>query len=84
MTKLKLKPQLKPVVDALSKLQEDTTIPKNIRNKIQEIIASLNKEVEPSIKVNKALDELEEIADDSNIQPYTRTEVWNIISMLEI
>lgn len=84
MTRLKLKTELKPVLDALSEIQEDITVPKNIRNKVREIIDSLNKETEQSIKINKALDELEKIADDANIQPYTRTQVWNIISLLEI
>jgi len=26
---------------------------------------------------------LDEVSDDNNIQPYTRTQIWNIASMLE-
>jgi len=35
------------------------------------------------IRINKALHELEEIADDINLQPFTRTQLWNIVSILE-
>ena len=43
----------------------------------------LNGETETQIKVSKALNELEEIADDVNLKSYTRTQVWNVVSALE-
>ncbi|MBU0461926.1 MAG: UPF0147 family protein, partial [Nanoarchaeota archaeon] len=39
---------------------------------------------ELSIRINKALSELDEISDDTNLQAYTRTQIWNIASMLEM
>jgi len=82
MTVLKIDPQLSAIICALSELGEDSTIPKNIRIKVIDIINVLSDETEISIRVNKVLDELEEIANDANIQPYTRTQVWNVISLL--
>jgi len=67
----------------LEELREDTTVPKNVRLKIEKIMQVLNGKTEKSIKVSKALNELEEIADDVNLQSYTRTQVWNVISALE-
>ena len=67
----------------LSELKEDLTVPKNVRLKIEKIIQMLNEKTEMQIKISKALNELEEIADDVNLQSYTRTQVWNIISVLE-
>jgi len=43
----------------------------------------LNGKTDLSIRINKALNELDEIADDTNIQSYTRTQIWNIVSLLE-
>ena len=83
MTTLKLEPDLKPVIDALSELEQDVTVPRNIRSRIGSIIVSLNGSMETPLKINKALDGLEEITDDANIQPYTRTQLWNVISILE-
>lgn len=72
------------VVSVLSELLEDSTVPKNVKSKIQEIIGSLNdNKTDLSLRINKALNVLDEISDDNNIQPYTRTQIWNIASLLE-
>ena len=69
--------------ETLNELKEDITVPKNVRSKIEKIVEVLNDNTEKDIKVSKALNELEEIADDVNLQSYTRTQVWNVISALE-
>lgn len=75
--------KLMPVIKVLSELGEDLTVPKNIRLKIEGTINALNENAELSIRVNKALHELDEISNDSNIQSYTRTQIWSVVSMLE-
>ena len=67
----------------LNELKDDVTVPKNVRLKIENVLEMLNGKIEKDIKVSKALNELEEIADDVNLQSYTRTQVWNVISALE-
>ena len=74
---------LDDIEPVLSELKDDTTVPKNVRLKIEKVRALINDKTEMQIKVSKALNELEEIADDVNLQSYTRTQVWNIISVLE-
>ncbi len=71
------------IIDVLSELKEDLTVPRNVRTRIGNVINSLKEETEVSIKVSKALSELEEIADDVNLQSYTRTQMWNVVSELE-
>ena len=71
------------VVATLCELKEDITVPKNVRLKVEKVMKLLNEETEIDIKVSKALNELEEIADDVNLQSYTRSQVWNVISALE-
>lgn len=68
---------------ALEELRDDTTVPKNVRLKIEKVIEVLNNKMERSIKVSKVLNELEDVADDVNLQSYSRTQVWNVISVLE-
>ncbi len=67
----------------LNELKEDLTVPKNVRTKVEKVIEILNDKAEMPIKVSKALNELEEVADDVNLQSYTRTQIWNVISALE-
>ena len=75
--------QINSIIDNLKELYQDITVPKNIKTKVQNIIKLLEENSELSIKVNKALQELDDISDDPNLQPYTRTQIWNIVSFLE-
>lgn len=76
--------EIENVLEAIGELQADSSMPKNIKAKL-ELVTSLLKEKngDKLIMINKALDELEELSNDSNVQPYTRTQLWNLISMLE-
>ncbi len=75
---------LNGIIEAMSDLQEDNTLPKNIKSKLQTIGEMLKQETEDQrMVINKALDQLSELSEDVNIQPYTRTQLWNIVSMLE-
>ena len=67
----------------LNELKEDAAVPKNVKLKIEKVIGILKKNSEVTIKVSKALNELEEVADDVNLQSYTRMQVLNVISALE-
>ncbi len=71
------------IVEYLTELHNDNTVPRNVKGRIDVIIKSLRDDTELSLKVNKALNILDEISDDNNIQAYTRTQIWNIASMLE-
>ena len=68
---------------ALQELQTDSSIPKNVKSKIESIISILNSGCEIPIMLNKALNDFDEIVSDINLQPHTRTQIWNIVSILE-
>jgi uncharacterized protein (UPF0147 family) len=75
--------ELKPVIEALKELEEDSGIPRNVRNKAREMIDTLSNEKEDfNLRVSKVLEELEELSNDVNLQAFTRTLLWDIISML--
>ncbi len=74
---------LKQVVEALTEIQEDNTVPRNIKERIKNVRFILDEDTEMSIKINKSLHELEEISEDTNILPFTRTQIINISSLLE-
>lgn len=75
---------MQEVIDLLNDLKEDNTIPKNIKVKLDEIAGILKQGEELSIKVNKALNELDEINNDANLEAYTRSQIWGITSKLEL
>lgn len=71
------------VINSLNEIGADASVPKNVRTKIEAIIGTLKEDTELPIKVNKALNELDELVSDVNLQAYTRTQIWNIMSVLE-
>ena len=84
MVAMVTKEELGTVLEAISDIQQDSTVPKNIKKKLEGVSTMLQtEEGSAAIHINKALDELGEISDDINIQPYTRTQIWNIVSILE-
>lgn len=76
--------KLQQVIDALNEMLSDSTVPKNVKNRIGSTITILKEDSEMSIRINKALNQLDELTDDTNIESYTRTQLWNIVSMLEM
>ncbi len=71
------------MINLLEELQEDSTVPRNVKDSLQFCSAALQEEGEVSLKVDKVRHALEAISDDSNLQSYTRTQIWNISSLLE-
>ncbi|HIG97438.1 MAG TPA: hypothetical protein HA230_03790 [Candidatus Aenigmarchaeota archaeon] len=68
----------------LDEINDDRTVPRNIRNMVQEAKDNLNGKQELAVRINAAISLLDEVSNDSNIPTYTRTQIWNIVSMLEV
>lgn len=79
-----MKRQLQNVIDLLQQMLEENIVPKNVRARIDKTIILLQKDEEQKIKVSRAMHELEEISNDTNMQSDTRTQIFNIISVLEV
>ena len=72
------------VIESLSQIQQDVSVPKNVRSKMENAIKALQDEAQNiKVKVDKSLQELECLDEDPNIPVYTRTQIWNIVSLLE-
>jgi len=77
--------KLEPIIKQLNDIIDDRTVPRNIRAAVEEAKKNLeDKEKEWDVKISTAVSILDEITNDPNIPSYTRTQVWNIVSMLEI
>ena len=75
---------MEALIEELTEILEDTTIPKNVRLKIESAILALqDKEIEESLRANKALQELDDLAENPNIPSYIRPQLWNVVSQLE-
>ncbi|MBS3054683.1 MAG: UPF0147 family protein [Candidatus Aenigmarchaeota archaeon] len=69
----------------LDEIAADRTVPKNIRSAMEQAKASLaDVKQEMAVRINGAISILDEVANDPNIPVYSRTQIWNIVSMLEV
>ena len=73
------------VIAMLREVEGDSCVPKNVKSKISSTIKELEtSKEEESIKVSRALHAMEELTEDNNMQSDTRTQLFNIVSTLEI
>lgn len=74
----------KEVIEILNTINGDSTVPKNIKLKIREVEVILKNGTENiALQINKVLQELDDLSENNNIPDYTRTQLWNIASLLE-
>ena len=72
------------IFSVFSQLDEDQTVPKNVKLKLKDTITILQEDnKDMAFRVDKALEWLDELCEDSNIPNYTKTQLWNLVSLLE-
>jgi len=72
------------VIPLIQQIANDRTVPRNIRAKCEESVRILqNDKDDLAIRVNTVISYMDEVSNDPNIPMYTRTQVWNIVSILE-
>ena len=81
---MEFQPPFTEVIEAINELKGDNTVPKNVKAKLDNVVILLNEKGEDSIKISRVLHEIEEISEDSNMQSYTRTQIFNVLSLLEM
>jgi len=71
------------VIPLIEQIVNDRTVPRNIRAKCQESIEILKDGGDVAIRINSVISNMDEVSNDPNIPMYTRTQIWNIVSILE-
>jgi len=78
------KDAIQEIMENLSNMECDQTIPKNIRSKIKETMGILvDDNINISLRVDRSIEGIGLLADDPNLQPYVRMQLWSIVSQLE-
>ncbi len=76
--------KLKQIAEIMTRVAEDTSVPRNIRraaNEARNIL--LKKEGDPVVKASSVTMILDEISNDPNMPVHTRTTIWSVLSVLE-
>lgn len=68
----------------LNRVSEDNTTPRNIRRTAKQASdLMLDESTSLAARAANAIDLLDQISQDPNMPMYTRTRIWNVISVLE-
>jgi len=76
--------KINQIVKLMEPLAEDTGIPKNIRRAVSEAKAKLLTKDEPVARASSAVYVLNEVSEDINMPMHARTQIWTIVSSLEM
>jgi uncharacterized protein (UPF0147 family) len=69
----------------LTFISDDRTTPRNIRRAAKEALNLLEiTDQSQAVRAAQAINILDDISQDPNMPPYTRTRIWNIVSILEV
>lgn len=76
--------KLNQAMAILNRVAEDNTTPRNIRRTAKQASDILVDEaLSLAARAANAIDLLDQISQDPNMPMYTRTRIWNVISVLE-
>jgi uncharacterized protein len=76
---------IESINNLMDEISEDRTVPRNIRTLVQQAKGDLNNEKNDwAVRINAAVSILDEVSNDPNIPTYSRTQIWNIVSLLEV
>ena len=70
-------------IQVLSELAQEQGVPKSVQIRILGITKILEEpNGEPSIRVNRALNALEELADENHLPSFARSQVFSVLGLL--
>ncbi|MEM3791280.1 MAG: UPF0147 family protein [Candidatus Micrarchaeaceae archaeon] len=80
----KLEEIKKQVEQQIGMLLNDTTVPRNVKNALEEAKKALGEDKdEYTVRFSNAIYKIDEVSNDINLSPYARSIIWNILSLLE-
>ena len=74
---------LSEVEELLLSLVKDGSISKNVREIFEDMRDEIKNGVDINVKLDAALQKVEDLSLDPNLSPYARTQIWNLTSLLE-
>jgi len=63
--------------------EENQPLQKNVTHTLDKIENILNEDIDISLRKDKCITELQEIDDDTSLDANVRTQLWDIVSVLE-
>ena len=78
-----IKKAIEAVLERMREVINDRSIPRNIRIIVEQATEKAGKKEQGGINYSTAIYMLDDISNDINMPSHARTDIWEIISMLE-
>jgi uncharacterized protein len=75
--------KIKEIVSFMDDVLGDTSVPKNIKRAVTDAKNKLLSNEDPVLCASSAIYYLESISEDINLPMHARTQIWQIVSVLE-
>jgi len=72
---------MEDIIEIMESILDDRMVPRNIRSKVEEAIAKIKGNTITTL--SEAIYLLDDVSNDVNMPEHTRTDIWQIISMIE-
>lgn len=76
--------RINEIIEYMNLLMDDVAIPKNIKKAINDAKQKLSENGDPVLRASSAIYMLEGVSEDINLPMHARTQIWNIVSSLEM
>ena len=77
--------RINQVISILSTVSEDRTTPRNIRQAAKDAMDTLKiSDQTQAVRAAQAISILDDVGLDTNMPAYTRTRMWNVVSLLAV
>jgi len=71
------------VVEFLDMMHKDPSISRSVKSTLEDVKRLLDSEEETGVKIDAAIQRVENLSLDPNLASYARTQIWNLTSLLE-
>lgn len=78
-----LRKEIDVVLERMKEVANDRSVPRNIRNVVEQAMEKTRNMEEGGVNYSTAIYMLDDISNDINMPSHARTDIWEIISMLE-
>jgi len=80
---MKINDEIQDIVEVINEIIDDDTTNKNIKESLEDVIQILLGDENVTVKIHNALQALEELSENKSMESFTRSAIFNIVSMLE-
>jgi len=72
------------VLSAIDEIIDDSTLPRTVRECLDRVRTVLNQEEDWEVTKDSVIQLLEQVTRDPNMPMFTRTQIWSVVTMLEL